>query len=197
MLANLFFGADSLARIGTIALDVSLNETHSTRSRVTDSPVEGGEMVSDHVFLDPREVEIEGLVTDAPVKYLSGERARLAGGGSPSRAARDKLIELWTQRTPVEFQTGLDVYEDMVIVDMQIPRSARLGQTFRFRARLRQVKRVRSRTTKIPRDQVRAVPEDTPDRAQSEIDFGRQATTTLDPGANAGTVSRVDAVLVA
>ncbi|MDX1811580.1 MAG: hypothetical protein R3240_06505, partial [Gammaproteobacteria bacterium] len=97
MSLTLIFPSFSKAKIGTLALDASLQENHKLSSKVTSFPIENGSIVSDHILNNPITVSIEGFVTDSPVRYLSGVRELLtgiSGSGSPSKTAFEKLVEL-------------------------------------------------------------------------------------------------------
>lgn len=50
--------------IGDIVLDAELSEGHTSDLRITDNPVESGAAVSDHAVLEPKSVQIEGVIVD-------------------------------------------------------------------------------------------------------------------------------------
>ncbi|MBP6018801.1 MAG: hypothetical protein KA735_04865 [Burkholderiaceae bacterium] len=50
--------------IGDVVLDAELREVHSSDLRITDNPVESGAAVGDHAVLEPKTVQIEGVIVD-------------------------------------------------------------------------------------------------------------------------------------
>ena len=65
--------------IGSIWIDVSISEKHNVRAEVTKHPVERGTDIVDHIRPLPREVQIEGFVTnhptEMPLSHAGGARA--------------------------------------------------------------------------------------------------------------------------
>ncbi len=57
----------TFVRIGRFVLDVSLTESHSFETEVTDYPVESGGSISDNIRPKPLKVTIEGIVTNTPL----------------------------------------------------------------------------------------------------------------------------------
>ena len=112
-------------------LDGVINEQHTSTARVTKHPVEYGVDISDYVIKQPLKVVVNGIVTNSPflkqlfttlpgdpsfgtqvLETLKGERARNAFKG---------LIELQNERQPVRLQTGLLVYDNMVLTGVSAP----------------------------------------------------------------------------
>lgn len=112
-------------------LDGIISEQHDSVARVTKHPVEYGVDISDYVIKQPMKVTVNGIVTNSPflkqmanrlpgdpnfgsqaVETLKGERARNAYKG---------LIELQNERQPVRLQTGLLVYDNMVLTHVSAP----------------------------------------------------------------------------
>jgi hypothetical protein len=62
--------------IGSIWIDVSISEKHSVGADVTQHPVERGGDITDHIRPKPREIQIEGFVsnhpTEAPLSHAGG-----------------------------------------------------------------------------------------------------------------------------
>ena len=69
-------------KTSTIYLDATINETSSNKSTMTTHPVERRTSVSDHVILEPRELTIEGIITNTPfdtASQLSGLATSVVG----------------------------------------------------------------------------------------------------------------------
>lgn len=107
------------AQIEELVLDASLSEDHSFTSRVSQFPIESGATISDHIFNEPAQVTLTGIVSNSPI----------LGEGSviePNRAesAFATLMNIRLRRQPVTIVTGLNVYFNMVMTSLQVPRTA-------------------------------------------------------------------------
>jgi len=112
-------------------LDGVISEQHSSTAKITKHPVEYGVDISDHVIKQPMKIIVNGIVTNSPfAKQLIN---RLPGGatfteqglssltGSRVRNAYKGLIDLQNERQPVRLQTGLLVYDNMILTDVSTP----------------------------------------------------------------------------
>ena len=169
---SLLFGRRNTgAVIGGLTLDATISESHERSSDVTDSAIESGSTVSDHVIRSPERVTIEGFVTDAPPVLFGGFRGR-----GTTQDAFDRLDELWKDSDPFDIDTGYKRYPDMVITSLEMPRERDGSMLFRLEAR--RVDIVASETRSIPAD---SLADDISDAAQSENDSGRQTTSSAGP----------------
>lgn len=57
-----------------IALDASIQETHTATNTITDHPVEKGINVADHIRPEPDQLSIEGEISNTPI-FLPGDHA--------------------------------------------------------------------------------------------------------------------------
>jgi len=77
-----------------IELDCSVQETHERTATLTQSPVEDGSTISDHVILLPKRLTIEGIVSSTPlgaaglVGSALSAAASAAGNAASSAAAK-------------------------------------------------------------------------------------------------------------
>jgi hypothetical protein len=99
--------------IGPIWIDVSISERHSVSAEVTAHPVERGVDIVDHIRPMPREVQIEGFVTnhptEQPLSHAGGARATEDAGfidvaSSPGRRIPPMSAEI--QGEPSDFGLG-------------------------------------------------------------------------------------------
>lgn len=128
---NIFVPSIFITDIGGVALDVSLRQTHTFPSRITENPVEDGTTFSDHQVLLPVVLEIDGRITDSPI-------------GSPLATGRAadafrELVRLQRSKTPFVVSTGLARYENMLIKELSVPRSAEDGRSVRFTATIEEI----------------------------------------------------------
>lgn len=129
------------AKIDSIDLDCSINESHAADSEVTQHPVEKGADITDHVRLKPLVVQMEGLVSDATFPPQAGRW----------RDAYRKLMTLRDQAKPFTLVTALREYTDMVLVSLTFPRDIGSADSLKFSATLQQVVRATSQTVIVPR----------------------------------------------
>lgn len=149
-----------------IQLDASLKESHSRKSTPTKFPVETGGNISDHVILDPFELEITGIITDTPlsgiqqiVTEISSSVASallppvgviaassayalfkaLSDSDSPSVAAYGQLLQLQANRQPFDVLTSLYRYPSMWISHLSAPRDSGTGDSLIFTVGLSQL----------------------------------------------------------
>lgn len=62
-----------------LEVDVTIFESHSLNSKVTDNPIEDGSSISDHIIKLPRRFSMEGIVSNTPITLL-GSAAGTAFG---------------------------------------------------------------------------------------------------------------------
>jgi hypothetical protein len=133
-----------------LTLDVSINEGHSLRSSVVSHEVETGVEVTDHVRTLPRELTIQGLITDTPsgieaLAIIPGLVDRF-GPLPPSVEAFQKFEEFWRDKQLLDVVTGLKVYQNMIIESVEFPKSAQVGRSLQFSIRMKEVRFVTSAT---------------------------------------------------
>ena len=114
--------------IGGIELDAVLSETHNNQVRLTKNPVELGADITDHAIIEPKKVNIVAQVSDTPLGTAAfGQIVDLVTGlfGTAtsqnitrSNAAYNAMVQLMEQREPIEVQTKLKLYQNMVITNM-------------------------------------------------------------------------------
>lgn len=113
-------------------LDGVIDEQHNSRATITKHPVEYGVNISDHVIKQPMKVIVNGIVTNSPfIKQLfnrlpgdpltAGVKAINVFKGERARNAYAGLIELQNERLPVQLQTGLLTYDNMILTDVSAP----------------------------------------------------------------------------
>ena len=162
---DLVFRKPRKASIDTLVLDATLSEVHSVDVEVTDHPVEVGANVVDHARRKPDVVQLEGIITNAPLGLQPRPLLRFDPDTPKGQAFFDVLdgpeadptrAETAYQRlqgladgTPVTIRTTLREYTSMVLESLSVPRSAQTGDSVQFTARFRQVRFVSSRTVAI------------------------------------------------
>lgn len=116
--------------LGGIQLDAVLSESHSTPMRLTTNPIELGADITDHVIIEPIELVLVVEVSDTPLGVAAfGAIVDLITGlfGTSttsnltrSNAAYNALVQLKNAREPIQVQTRLRLYKDMLITNIPI-----------------------------------------------------------------------------
>lgn len=177
---SLIFG-QTKASIGGITLDASVSEEHLSTAELTDNPVEDGAKITDHVQIQPKQLTIEGVVSDFPLGYLEiGNIMNLGrtvmslfGKSSRSVDAYNKLVKLQEKREPFTVVTGLKRYKNMILTELSVPRTAETGKSLQFRAVLREIRIAKTGSVGG------SFADDIADKAQSLADKGQQVTDAV------------------
>ena len=110
-------------KCGTVRFEENMGtvnkETVSRSSTVTDNPVEGGESISDHVFRQPRTIQIAGTVVDG--------------------AAAISVLDAMWKKGDVLTYTGRNRIDNLVIQQLQSTHDPKNRKGFNFTATLKQI----------------------------------------------------------
>lgn len=179
MAISLVKGRKTIGSIGELILDARISEDHQRSNDVTQYPVEFGSPVTDHVRNRPLVLTMTGMVSDAPIEYLefSEDLNREESGETRSRGAYDQLISIYESKDVVDVQTTLDLYTNMVIQDLTIPRNSGVGAELRFTATLIQISKARTEFAEINIENVTDINSSAPEidkRAAAEADKGKK-----------------------
>lgn len=126
----------------SVEFDTVILETHHAEMVVTDNPVETGVVISDHMYRQPRVLSIDAAVSD--VRLVGTGADRFDSEAGRSSAAWDYLNKLMESAEPFKVQTGLKLYENMVISALTVDQNKLSAAVLFFRAELREV--IRSTT---------------------------------------------------
>lgn len=98
--------------------DATVTEQHSYMADVTQHPVESGLDITDHVQIKPFELTLTGVVTNTPIQPEE------AGIDLPNRiqVLYDELRLLFEERSFLTVVTGLERYENMILMSIEVPR---------------------------------------------------------------------------
>ena len=186
-LTFLYASNGHLTRIGQIRLDATVREEHGMSARVTESPLESGANVADHVISEADTLNIDGVITETPV-YFSKEpspgsadlvEVPYASSGSRVLDGYEALRRLMERRQTITVVTGLRTYQDMVMTNLNVPREPETGVALRFSAELRQIRMVNSAS--IPPN--KASPK-SKSKAQKTANRGKQQAKTTEKPKN-------------
>lgn len=157
------------AKLGTLELDASVSESHSSSVEVTRHPVEQGAKITDHRLENPDELTITGVISETPLptsdvstELRTSEGRQYQGRGQAAAgrvaSAYQELLELKASETLLTVVTALRTYENMCLTSLEVPRDAKTGRALRFTAKLTQVRVVQNKTVQVQAKTTRAVP---------------------------------------
>jgi len=106
--------------IGPVAVDCVLFEGHRSDSNITENPIEDGSSVNDHAYIEPKKLTMEIANQKASDKYL-------------------ELVELQDAREPFNVITGLAVYPNMLIQNIDAERDRKTSNILKATVYLREV----------------------------------------------------------
>ena len=125
------FGLRTRKKIGFLELDAVINETINLNNTVTTAPIESGESITDHVYNQPLELSLECIVSDSDIirqfSQFTSETGQLA-----RIEAYETLLDMWKAKSPVDVVAGFEIYSNMLVNSISIPRSNEDGDSLRF-----------------------------------------------------------------
>lgn len=140
------------SRIVAMPFNLFISEKNSLKFRVSEHPLQDGTTITDHVHKEMREVTIEGLFTNHPMKknVASEVKFRDQYGTQDEKQTLsntaltnfNKLKRLALQRIPVRLVCALEIYPKMVITGIDYDRDSKSGSSIRFTMTLRELKTV-------------------------------------------------------
>ena len=145
-------------KLEAMPFNLFISEKHSLKFRVSEHPLQDGATISDHVHRELREVTIEGMFTNHPMRKLEevnkvtfkDEYATTEVKPTVTNTALakfDALKHLADLRKPVRLVCSLEIYPQMVITAIDYDRDSKSGSSIRFTMTLRELKTVSLKAT--------------------------------------------------
>lgn len=106
--------------IGPVAVAVVLKEEHKSTLGLTDNPIETGAKVTDHAYVEPKELSLEIATDNAAQTY-------------------NDLVRFQESRQPFTYVSGLYVYTNMVITELTAEREDATSRILKGTVKLREV----------------------------------------------------------
>ena len=158
--------------LGPIPVDVVLQEEHHARLTITRNPVEFGADVTDHAYVEPKELRLWGIIgpTSGRAGIVNGQPATRVSSGY------QEIVALQESREPFDIVTGLDLYEDMLIEAVDVTRHKDNAGVLEFYAHCRQViivEGTHSAAASGPRAAIRIADPETALRAATSVNRGQ------------------------
>lgn len=148
----LFYPKDGY-KVGSVELDLILDEDHSKSAQVTENPLQDGRAISDGIFLELQEGSLTGLVTNHSVKIAEKRAKQLELQDSETLMAEAKNYQLenrakqaWVDlkavmdaKQPVTIVTSLEVYDNVAITNISTERNGDSGDALEIKVSFRQI----------------------------------------------------------
>lgn len=140
-------------KVGSVELDLILDEDHSKSAQVTENPLQDGRAISDGIFLELQEGSLTGLVTNHSVKIAEERAKQLELQDSETLMAEAENYQLenrakqaWVDlkavmdaRQPVTIVTSLEVYDNVAITNISTERNGDSGDALEIKVSFRQI----------------------------------------------------------
>ena len=140
-------------KVGSVELDLILDEDHSKSAQVTENPLQDGRAISDGIFLELQEGSLTGLVTNHSVKIAEKRAKQLDLQDSETLMAEAKNYQLenrarqaWVDlkavmdaKQPVTIVTSLEVYDNVAITNISTERNGDSGDALEIKVSFRQI----------------------------------------------------------
>lgn len=176
--------------IGGVQLDAVLSETHNTSVRTTDNPVEIGADITDHAIVEPVQLRIVAQVSDNPlggaaftqiVDLVTGLfGSSTANNITRSNAAYNALVQLQNAREPIDVQTKLKLYKNMLITNINVTQDKDTSRIVLLNIDLKEVIITSSVVLQLTPEQLAAG--SPKEQAQSAVKRGRQEAKSVGEG---------------
>ena len=140
-------------KVGSVELDLILDEDHSKSAQVTENPMQDGRAISDGIFLELQEGSLTGLVTNHSVKIAEERAKQLELQDSETLMAEAENYQLenrakqaWVDlkavmdaKQPVTIVTSLEVYDNVAITNISTERNGDSGDALEIEVSFRQI----------------------------------------------------------
>lgn len=140
-------------KVGSVELDLILDEDHSKSAQVTENPLQDGRSISDGIFLELQEGSLTGLVTNHSVKIAEKRAKQLELQDSETLMAdaenyqlENRAKQAWVDlkavmdaKQPVTIVTSLEVYDNVAITNISTERNGDSGDALEIKVSFRQI----------------------------------------------------------
>jgi len=168
-------------KIGAIAIQVAVEETHEDEMQVTEHPVERGAEIADHAFKRNPVVTIQcGWSNSDYAALLSTAEGTFFGGALPSseyiQLVYSQLLELQETARPFSVMTSMRIYDSMLFKSLVVKRDPRTGNALMAQATFKAVRIVDTRVTSLPARSDQAQPAKTAETENTGVKAALPAT---------------------
>ncbi len=141
--------------IGTVSLDLLIQEQEQLPSKVTEYPVENGSPAADHIINESAILTITGMITNAPMRTHAGaidSQARVTVTADDHLTGEDinfadlalgMLRKMREERLPISVTTKRGTWPKMLIEDIDRTKNKETGDALVFTIRLKEFRSVK------------------------------------------------------
>ncbi len=167
-----------------VVLDATLSHSIDRTATATQHPIESGSKTTDHIQADPVTVTVVGFVSNNPVTLLSFGLVPQQDD-SRRKSAYDALVQTFDNKELVEVHSELEVFEDMAMTRLNVPRDRTNFNALQFTATFTKITKVGTLVVELE--------EDVEKLASPEQDLGKQtpADAQAEEEDNASTLVRL------
>lgn len=102
---------------GKYVFDAFLTIQHNRNLTITESPVQTGANISDHAYMEPKELTMDIGMSDVMTSVIHGQ---FLDGETRSVSAYNMLSDLQSQRVPCNVVTRLGTYTNMLVETISV-----------------------------------------------------------------------------
>ena len=165
------FRAQTQELIG-VPIDLRLSEVHTAEATITETPVEDGSVVTDHITLKPDVIEIV-----AEVSNFDGNGA--ASAGERAATALQQFKTALRSRTLFDVVTRHELYENMAFESMTADHSAPYKGKLGYKITFKQIDFAQLQFVAVPESRLQSGGANPVSKsASSEVEGGRQSADT-------------------
>lgn len=160
--------------VDVFSFDTTLVEEHVSELEISSHPVELGAEITDHAVIKPSSLTIVGEVTDTPLSLRQNQNGEITFaendlfGASTNESKTRSIValeafkKLQRDRTLVTVQTGLELYQEMLIQSVSVSQDVDTAHTAILNLKLKKLLLVETETldineTTLQRDQLSPV----------------------------------------
>lgn len=168
-------------KIGSIRVQVAIEEVYNDELTITEHPVEKGSEITDHAFKRQPDLTMRCGWSNADYEALLGAaEATFEGGGLPSaqyvNAIYSQLLALQEARTPFDVTTSRRLYRDMLLQGLRLTTDSKTSSALVLTATLKQIRIVSTQATKLPPREDQADPASTAETSNGGVKAAVPAT---------------------
>ena len=139
------------ALVEIVVLDATLSHNIRRSANVAEFPIESGSQISDHIQEEAIEVTVEGFVSNNPVSLLSlGVFPQQ--DATRSKSAYDALVQTFDKKELVQIQSELEVFDNMAMRSLEVPRDRTNFNALQFTAEFRQIVKIGTQVVELKTD---------------------------------------------
>jgi len=151
-------------KLGGIELDGVITETHSNSVKLTSNPVELGVSSTDHAIVEPKQLSLDVVVSDYPLRFnpiqtiadsIQGFTTHVTSSlNTRSNIKYAGIVQLMERREKFSVQTGLVEYDNMLITGLSVIRDKDSSSIARMLIDLQEIIEVRSEVRELTDDEL-------------------------------------------